>query len=120
MHAKGVLCAGTFTATPRARELTRALHMSGEPVPATVRFSNGGGDPTVPDYAPDVRGLAVSFHLPDGSRTDILAQTIPYFPFADQEGFFASLAVSKRDLAALLKLPAFAVDTRGRCSSSRR
>ena len=109
LHAKGVLCAGTFTATPRARELTRAHHMSGDTVPATVRFSNGGGDPTVPDYAPDVRGLAVAFHLPDGSRTDILAQTIPHFPFADQEGFFASLAVSKPVPSALLKLPGFAL-----------
>jgi catalase len=108
-HAKGVIYAGTFTATPRAVELTRAGHMAGAPVPATVRFSNGGGDPTVPDYFPDVRGLAVSFHLPDGSRTDILGQTIPHFPFPDQEGFFAALEVSKRDLRALLKLPWFAI-----------
>jgi catalase len=83
--------------------------MAGQPVPATVRFSNGGGDPTVPDYVPDVRGIAVSFHLADGSRTDILGQTIAHFPFPDQEGFFAALEVSKRDLSSLLKLPWFAL-----------
>lgn len=109
LHAKGVLCKGAFTATPRARELTRAGHMGGEPVPATVRFSNGGGDPTVPDYAPDVRGLAVAFHLADGSRTDILSQTIRRFPFRDQEGFFDALAVSKPSPTALLKMPLFAL-----------
>ena len=108
-HAKGVHYAGTFTATPSAAKLTRARHMSGDPVPANVRLSNGGGDPTVPDYAPDVRGIAVSFNLPDGSRTDILGQTVPHFPFPDQEGFFAALEVSKRDLRALLKLPWFAI-----------
>jgi catalase len=108
LHAKGVLCAATFTATPEARELTRAGHMTGEPVPATVRFSNGGGDPTVPDYEPDVRGLAVSFQLADRSATDIVAQTLPHYPFRDQEGFLAALEISKPSLGALLKLPGFA------------
>lgn len=109
LHAKGVICAGSFTATPEAAALTRAGHMRGEPVPATVRFSNGGGDPTVPDYEPDVRGLAVSFELADGSRTDILAQTLPHFPFRDPEGFLAALAISKPSASALLRLPGFAL-----------
>lgn len=109
LHAKGVICTATFTATARAGELTRAAHIQGEPVATTARFSNGGGDPTVPDYVPDVRGLAVSFQLPDGSRTDILAQTLPHFPFPDEQGFFASLAISKPSPAALLRLPGFAL-----------
>jgi len=107
-HAKGVIYEGTFTATPAAAALTRATHMSGAPVPAVVRFSNGGGDPTVPDYVPDVRGIAVAFD-PDGARTDLLGQTVPHFPFPDQEGFFAALEVSKRDLGSLLRLPWFAI-----------
>ena len=82
--------------------------MSGEPIPATARLSNGGGDPTEPDYAPDVRGLAVAFHLPDGARTDILAQTLPRYPFPDERGFFDTLAISKPSPSALLKLPGFA------------
>jgi len=107
LHAKGIHCVGTFTATPEAARLTRAAHMSGTPVATKVRFSNGGGDPNVPDYVPDVRGLAVSFQLPDGKRTDILSQTIPHFPFPDEQGFFATLVVSKPGLSALLRLPAF-------------
>jgi catalase len=109
LHAKGVLAAGSFTATPDAAELTRAVHMSGLTVPAIVRFSNGGGDPNVPDYVPDVRGLAVSFRLPDGSCTDVLAQSLPHFPFRDQEGFIAALAISKPGPKALLRLPGFAL-----------
>jgi catalase len=109
LHAKGVICRATFTATPEARELTRAGHMNGEPVEVTARLSNGGGDPTVPDFEPDVRGLATAFHLADGTRTDLLAQTLPRFPFSDERGFFAAMALSKQNLGALLRLPAFAV-----------
>jgi catalase len=108
LHAKGVLCRGTFTPTPRAAELTKAAHMRAA-VPATVRLSNGGGDPTVPDYAPDVRGLAVSFHLPDGSRTDILSQTIPFFVFKDQEGFFEAVRAGKPTPSSLVRIPLLAV-----------
>lgn len=107
LHSKGVHCVGTFTATPQAAALTRARHMSGDTIPATVRFSNGGGDPTVPDYVPDVRGLAVGFHVPDGSRADLLAQTLPSYPFRDQEGFFDAMAVSKPSPSNLVKLPLF-------------
>ena len=106
-HAKGTLYSGTFTATPEARRLTRAAHMQGEPVRATVRFSNGGGDPGVPDYAPDVRGLAVTFHLADGSRTDISAQTAPRFPFGGVDAFIEFLRLSKPGPAAALRLPLF-------------
>jgi catalase len=78
-HAKGVLYRGTFTGTPEAAELTRAAHVQGDAVPATIRFSNGGGDPTRPDGAQDGRGMAVKFYLPDGSKTDIVALTLPVF-----------------------------------------
>jgi len=107
LHAKGIHCVGAFTATPEASTLTRAAHMNGTSVQAKVRFSNGGGDPNVPDYAPDVRGMSVAFQLPDGKGTDILGQTIPQFPFHDQEGFFGSLAISKPGLVGLSKVPLF-------------
>jgi catalase len=105
LHAKGVHCTATFTASDGAAALSRAGHLGGEPVPAFVRLSNGGGDPTVPDYEPDVRGLAVGFQLADGSRTDILAQTLDRFPFEDQEGFFDSVRASDRSLKGLAHVP---------------
>lgn len=107
LHAKGVICRASFTATPEARELSRAGHMTGETVEVTARLSNGGGDPTVPDYEPDVRGLATAFHLPDDSRTDLLSQTLPRFPFSDERGFFAAMELSKQNLGSLLRLPGF-------------
>ena len=79
VHAKGTLCAGTFTATPEAARLTRAPHMQGDPVEVTVRFSNASGDPEEPDGRPDGRGMATKFYLPDGSRTDIVTVTAKRF-----------------------------------------
>ena len=78
-HAKGTLLAGSFTATPDAARLTRAAHMQGEPLRATARFSNGAGDPGVPDYAKEQRGLAVKLYLPDDSKTDLVALSLPVF-----------------------------------------
>jgi len=74
-HAKGICAKGTFKATQAATEMTRAAHFSGEAIPITVRFSNGSGNPAAPDYHLDGRGLAVKFHLPDGSATDIVSLT---------------------------------------------
>jgi catalase len=87
VHAKGVVCAGTFTARPEAAALTRAAHMQGDPVRATVRFSNGGGDPGTPDRAKDGRGLAVKLYLEDGTRTDLVTITLPRFFVRNAEDF---------------------------------
>lgn len=95
LHAKGAFYAGTFTATPEAAALCRAGHLQGEPVPVRVRWSNGGGNPKVPDGAPDVRGMAVSFRLPDGTATDLLGQTAPRFPVRTPEDFVDFVEASK-------------------------
>lgn len=113
LHAKGQFCTGTFTAAPAAAALTRALPYQGTTLPATVRFSNGGGDPTVPDYAPDVRGLAVSLHLPDGTRTDIVAQSAPRFPVRDAAAFIEFVRVMEPGVAQLWRLPGFLLRHRG-------
>jgi catalase len=107
LHAKGSVYSGTFSATPEAAGLTRAAHMQGDPVEVTARLSNGSGDPGAPDYAPDVRGLAVSFHLPDGSRTDISCQSLPRFPFKGPDPFVEFIRLSKPSPSSAAKLPLF-------------
>jgi catalase len=96
-HARGSLCAGSFTATPEARRLTRAAHMQGEPVRATVRFSNGGGNPRIPDYATEGRGMAVKLYLEDGVRTDMVALTLPAFFARTPEDFLEFTRARKPD-----------------------
>jgi catalase len=107
LHAKGTLVHGTFTATPAAARLTRAQHMQGEPVEATVRFSNGSGDPDDPDYGPEVRGMATKFYLPDGTRTDISAQTVPRFPVRTPDAFVNLIRASAPGRGRLFRLPLF-------------
>lgn len=95
VHAKGIVCRGTFISTPAAARLTRAPHMQGLEVPVTVRFSNASGNPHGADYARDARGMAAKFYLPDGSRTDIVAVTLPCFFVRRPEGFIAFMRASK-------------------------
>ena len=106
LHAKGTLFRGTFTPTPAAARLSRAAHLQDGPVPLTARVSNGSGDPGEPDYALDVRGLAIKLYLPDGSRTDIVTQTIHRFSVRDPASFNQLLRASKPPAAAW-KLPLF-------------
>jgi catalase len=86
-HAKGTLLTGTFT--PNASGLTTAAHMQDTPSRVTVRFSNGGGDPNIPDYAQEGRGMATKFYLPDGEKTDIVALSMPAFFVRTPEDFLS-------------------------------
>jgi catalase len=107
LHAKGVVCAGSFTASPAAARLTRAAHMQGHPVDVTVRFSNGSGDPQSHDYDLDVRGMGTKFNLEDGQATDIVAQTAPHFPVRTPEGFIEFIRANEPGVSRLWRLPAF-------------
>lgn len=75
IHAKGIVCTGTFTASKDAAALSRAFHFQGTSVPVTVRLSDGAPDPMVPDNSPNAgpRGMAIRFTLPNGGKTDIIA-----------------------------------------------
>jgi len=106
LHAKGTLLRGTFNVTPAAARVSRAAHLQGDPIPLTARVSNASGDPSEPDYAPDIRGLALKLYLPDGERTDIVAQTAHRFPVSDPAGFNDLLRASKPPAAAW-RLPLF-------------
>lgn len=88
-HSKGTLLTGTFTPNGAAKPLTTAGHLQDEPVKVTARFSNGGGDPNIPDYAREGRGLAVKFYLPDGGKTDLVSLSLPCFFVRTPEDFLS-------------------------------
>jgi catalase len=94
LHAKGRFYAGTFTPTAEAAAIGSALHLQ-QAVPVWVRWSNGSGHPRTGDGSPDVRGMAVSFRLPDGTATDLLGQTAPRFPVRTIEDFLDLVEHSK-------------------------
>ena len=88
VHAKGTICEGTFTATPEAKQLSRAAHLQGDPIETTVRFSNASGHPRTPDADPLAgRGMAVKFHLPGGEATDIVSVPLVVFLARTPEDF---------------------------------
>ncbi len=90
VHAKGTVCAGSFTATPEAAGLSVAGHLQGEPVGATVRFSNASGKPHAADANPIAgRGMAVKFQLPGGGETDIVSVALTVFMVRTPEDFLA-------------------------------
>jgi catalase len=97
-HAKGVVVTGTFTPTSAARTISKAAHFASGPVPVTVRFSDAGGVPTIPDTDPhgSPRGIAIRFMLPGGAYTDIVSVSHNGFIVGTGEEFLAFLtAVSK-------------------------
>jgi catalase len=97
-HAKGSFCEGTFTAAPRARELSGAEHLGGDEIPVTVRFSNGSGNPNLPDNErTEGRGMAVKFRLPEGAEVDSVTITIPVFFVRTPEDFLAFTRARKPD-----------------------
>src|SRR5215469_8341174 len=91
VHAKGVVCSGTFRGAPQARGVSRALHLQGQTVPTVIRFSNSSRNPDVHDGVANVRALAVKFQLPDGKNADILALAVEGFPARKPEDFLGFL-----------------------------
>jgi catalase len=90
VHAKGVMCSGTFTPSPAAAKLTRAPHADRPSTPVTIRYSNSSGVPTGPDNdlaSSGPRGFAVRFHLGDHVHTDIVGHSANSFPVRTGEEF---------------------------------
>jgi catalase len=79
VHAKGLVCSGTFRASADAPRVTRAPHFAGPSVPTTVRFANSNGNPDVHDGVPNGRSIAVKFQLAGGKGADILANSVEGF-----------------------------------------
>src|ERR1044072_9846763 len=81
-HAKGVVVEGSFKASPDAGKLTTSPLYSVKTLPVTVRFSDSGGVPTIPDGTGNANphGMAIKFHLPDGGESDIVINSLKFFP----------------------------------------
>ncbi|WP_428488212.1 catalase family peroxidase [Rhodopila sp.] len=93
VHAKGIVCEGSFMPAPGAASLSQAAHLQGGDVPITVQFSDFSGIPTISDSGAFAgpRGMSIKFMLPDGSDTDIVAHSYNGFPVSTPEDFLAFL-----------------------------
>jgi len=88
-HAKGIVVEGTFKASPQAAALSKAVLFEGNATPATVRFSDSTGIPDLSDGAAPANphGMAIKFHLPDGSDTDMVLNSLKFFPVSSGADF---------------------------------
>jgi catalase len=86
-HAKGILLTGSFLPSAEGRSLTRAPHLQRDTTAVTVRLSDFGGLPTVPDNDPNAspRGIAIRFHLAEHVHTDIIGHSTNAFPVRTAE-----------------------------------
>jgi catalase len=91
VHAKGIVCEGSFTPSKAAANISRAAHFQGASSPVIIRFSNGSPNPAVMDNSPDAgpRGMAIRFQLPGGEQTDIVAISHNGFVVGTGEEFLA-------------------------------
>ena len=87
IHAKGIILEGDFIPDSKAKELTKAVLFQGTGSRVTVRFSDFSGDPTIADDArmANPRGIAVRFHLPGGSSSDLVAISFNGFPVSNTD-----------------------------------
>lgn len=96
-HATGIGVTGTFTATPAAPGLCTAAAMQGGAVPATVRFSNGTGNPATRDDDQDGRGIAVKLRADGDPTWDLIGLSLPQFFVRTPEDFVAFVAARTPD-----------------------
>jgi len=111
-HAKGLVVEGSFKASSQAAVLSKAALFDGSTIAVTVRFSDTTGMPNVPDgsRAANPHGMAIKFHLPDGSDTDMVLNSLKFFPVsnaADFRDLLLAVAASPPDAAKPTKLEQF-------------
>ncbi len=95
VHTIGVGVRGEFVASDVARSHCIAEHFNGQPIPVSVRFSNGLGGPDQHDGWSDVRGMATRFYLSDERATDLIATTLGEFFVRNVDDFFEFTRVAK-------------------------
>ena len=91
-HTHGLGVQGHFVASDVAPGFCIAEPFQGVAIPVTARFSDGSSDPVRHDERPDTRGLAVKFHLRDGTEYDLLSMTLNVFGADSRQEF---LEISK-------------------------
>jgi len=96
-HIKGTCAVGEFVGNQAATKVSRSGLFSGRSIPVVARFSLSGGNPDVSDAARSVRGMALEFRLPDGSRQHMTMINAPVFSAANPASFNAMILASKPD-----------------------
>jgi catalase len=87
-HAKGVILEGSFVPTADASALSKAAVFAGPSVPLTIRFSDFGGIPDIPDNIGEAnpRGLSIKFRSGSDPDLDVVTHSFNGFPTPTADG----------------------------------
>lgn len=110
-HAKGVCVAGYFDSNGQAQAYSVAQVFLPGRTPVVGRFAIPGGNPYAPDSSVPIRSLALRFTQPNGQQWRTGMNSMPVFPVATPQAFYALLQAQQPDPAtgkpASAKLAAF-------------
>ena len=96
-HAKGVCVNGFFESNGQGMRLSKAVVFKTGRLPVIGRFSMGGGDPYAADTFDNVRGLGLSFQLPDGEEWRMAMINLPVFIVKTPQAFYDRLMATQPD-----------------------
>jgi len=99
-HAKGVCVAGHFDSSGEAAAYSVAqVFAPGQRTPVVGRFAIPGGNPYAPDGSVPIRSMALRFALANGQQWRTGMNSMPVFPVATPQAFFAQLQAGQPDPA---------------------
>jgi catalase len=99
-HAKGVCVAGYFQGSGEAAPYSVAqVFAQGQRTPVVGRFAIPGGNPYAPDGSVPIRSMALRFALANGQQWRTGMNSMPVFPVATPQAFFAQLQAGQPDPA---------------------
>ena len=96
-HAKGVCVTGFFDSNGQGMRLSKARVFKTGRLPVIGRFSLSGGNPYVADTPDTVRGLGLSFRLPDGEEWRTAMINLPVFVVNTPQAFYDRLIATQPD-----------------------
>lgn len=96
-HAKGFCLAGEFVANGDLTAYSSATLFQPGSTPFVGRISVGGGNPTAPDLAAEVRSLALSIGDKPSVRWQTAMNTPPVMPVRNAHDFYAQMNAFRPD-----------------------
>lgn len=98
-HAKGVCVAGYFDSNGGAQAYSAAQVFAPGRTPVVGRFAIPGSNPYAPDGSVPIRSLALRFTQANGQQWRTGMNSMPVFPIATPQAFFAQLQAQQPDPA---------------------
>jgi len=98
-HAKGVCVTGYFDGNGQAQMYSTAQVFARGRTPVVGRFAIPGSNPYAPDGSVPIRSMALRFALANGQQWRTGMNSMPVFPVATPQAFYAQLQAQQPDPA---------------------